>query len=79
MLSMMLLVTSHQSRLTQVLCCSAAAPDPLMDACLLHCIAHVAAAAARIRKNNERAKSGDIDADAEAPRDQGFTRAKVRP
>ena len=49
-----------------------------MDACLLHCIAHVAHAAARIRRNNERAKSGDIDADAEARRDQGFTRAKVR-
>jgi hypothetical protein len=52
------------------------APDPLMDACLLHCVAHVAAAAARIRKNNERAKSGNID--AETPRDQGFTRAKAR-
>ena len=46
-----------------------------MNAALLHCIAHVAASAARIKRNNEAAKSGDID--AEPPRDQGFTRAKV--
>ena len=46
-----------------------------MDAALLHCISHVALSAARIKKNNEAAKLGDID--AEAPRDQGFTRAKV--
>ena len=47
-----------------------------MDAALLHCISHVALSAAAIKRNNEAAKSGDID--AETPCDQGFTRAKVR-
>lgn len=48
-----------------------------MDACLLHCINHIALSAAAIKKNNERIKAGDFQ-DGDTPRDQGFTRAKVR-
>ena len=55
-------------------CC---APDSLTDACLLLCIAHVGNAAARIRRNNERAKSGSNDIGAEAPCDLGFVRTKA--
>ena len=54
--------------------CSAEDPDPLMDACLLHCLNHVTTAASRIKKNNERLKANPEE---EVPRDQGFTRPKV--
>jgi hypothetical protein len=57
--------------------CSLTAQDPILDAYLLHCINHVTAAAAAIKKNNERLKAGEVAA-GDAPRDQGFTRAKVR-
>ena len=61
----------------------AAAPDPLLDAVLLHLLSHCAKAAARIKKNNERlraaAQAGGGAAPLDAvPKDQGFTRAKVR-
>ncbi len=58
---------------------SAGAPDPVLDAVLLHCLAHVTAAASTIKRNGERLKAGGRDAAAEAPRDQGFTRPKARP
>ena len=48
-----------------------------MDAYLLHCINHVSMAAGLIKKNNERLKAGCADG-GDTPRDQGFTRAKVR-
>lgn len=47
-----------------------------MDAYLLHCINHVYTTAALIKKNNDRLKAAGDDA-GDAPRDQGFTRAKV--
>ncbi len=47
-----------------------------MDAYLLHCINHVYTTAALIKKNNDRLKAAGDDA-VDAPRDQGFTRAKV--
>ena len=47
-----------------------------MDAYLLHVIHHISIAAARIKKNNDALKA---DREAAAPRDQGFTRAKVLP
>ncbi|KAK9820865.1 hypothetical protein WJX81_006561 [Elliptochloris bilobata] len=58
---------------------SAEAPDALLDAVLLHCLAHVGAAAAAIKRNSERLKGGEtgVTGAAEAPRDQGFTRPKV--
>ncbi|GBF92110.1 hypothetical protein Rsub_04457 [Raphidocelis subcapitata] len=70
----------------------AAAPDPDLDAVLLHCLNHVAKSADLVKRNNERLKGqpggqsgGQIGglngaaaaADAAPPRDQGFTRAKV--
>ena len=52
-----------------------------MDAVLLHLLSHCAKAADRIKKNNDRLKaakgSGAPTPDA-VPKDQGFTRAKVR-
>ena len=51
-----------------------AAPDPVLDAVLLHCLNHVADSAARIKHNNEAAKA---DAEGDELRDQGFVRAKV--
>ena len=54
--------------------CRAHASDPILDAYLLHVINHINASAARIKKNNEALKAG---AESDAPRDQGFTRAKV--
>ena len=58
---------------------SAHAPDDLLDAVLLHCLAHVGASAAAIKRNSERLKAGNSGTDgaSEAPRDQGFTRPKV--
>ena len=56
------------------------APDPELDAVLLHVLSHCAKAADRIRRNNERLKAAaggaapGLDA---VPKDQGFTRAKV--
>ncbi|KAL3145860.1 hypothetical protein ABBQ38_015229 [Trebouxia sp. C0009 RCD-2024] len=50
------------------------AQDPVLDACLLHCINHCSKTAELIKKNNQQAKA---DPDSEAPRDQGFTRPKV--
>ena len=55
--------------------CRAHAADPILDAYLLHVINHINASAARIKKNNEAVKAG---AESDAPRDQGFTRAKVK-
>ncbi|DBA68662.1 TPA: hypothetical protein ACH3X2_013458 [Trebouxia sp. C0005] len=48
--------------------------DPVLDACLLHCINHCSKTAELIKKTNQQAKT---DRDFEAPRDQGFTRPKV--
>ncbi|DBA80702.1 TPA: hypothetical protein ACH3X1_007943 [Trebouxia sp. C0004] len=50
------------------------AEDPVLDACLLHCINHCSKTAELIKKTNQQAKA---DPDFEAPRDQGFTRPKV--
>ena len=50
------------------------------DALLLHIAAHIAAAATRVRRGNEREKAvrdGGAAADDDTPRDQGFARAKV--
>ena len=47
-----------------------------MDAALLHCLDHIAATSQRIKRNNDALKA---DPDADVPRDQGFTRAKVGP
>lgn len=72
----------HCERPTNVLA-PAAAPDPELDAVLLHVLNHCAKAADRVRKNNERLKAagkgkggGDEGAE-EPPRDQGFVRPKV--
>lgn len=48
--------------------------DPILDACLLHCINHCSKTAELIKKSNQQAKT---DPDFEPPRDQGFTRPKV--
>ncbi|KAL4425892.1 hypothetical protein ABPG75_009908 [Micractinium tetrahymenae] len=59
---------------------AADAPDPVLDAVLLHALSHCAKAADRIKKNNDRlraaAEKGAPPLDA-VPKDQGFTRAKV--
>ena len=52
------------------------AEDPVMDACLLHCINHCSKTAELIKKNNQQAKA---DPDLDPLRDQGFTRPKVDP
>ena len=57
----------------------AAAPDPELDAVLLHVLSHCAKAADRIKRNNEHIKAA---AEAgtpleDTPRDQGFTRPKA--
>ena len=48
-----------------------------MDACLLHCLNHCNKTAAQVKRNNEKLKAEGNAADAEPPRDQGFTRPKV--
>jgi len=68
------------------------APDPELDAVLLHVINHVARSSDRIKKNNEKLAAEketkkkfknntrdfeDDDADDDLPRDQGFARPKV--
>ncbi len=58
-------------------CCSLEEGDAVMDAYLLQCINHVYSAAALIKKNNDRLKAAG-DGAGDNPRDQGFTRAKVR-
>ena len=58
--------------------CSLEDNDAIMDAYLLHCINHVSTAATLIKKNNEKLKAGASN-EEDAFRDQGFTRAKVRP
>eukprot|EP00887_Chlorella_sp_A99_P004809 scaffold4.g4809.t1 len=57
----------------------AAAPDPEMDAVLLHVLSHCAKAADRIKRNNERIKAAAAAGAplADPPRDQGFTRPKA--
>ncbi len=45
-----------------------------MDAALLHCLNHIAVAAARIKKNSDLVKAGEVQ---DPPRDQGFVRPKV--
>ena len=57
--------------------CRTDAPDPLLDAVLLHCLNHCAKVADRVKRGNDRLKAGE-GAAGEAPRDQGFTRPKVR-
>ncbi len=52
------------------------APDPLLDAVLLHCLNHCAKAADRVKSGNERLKTDD-GTGIEPPRDQGFARPKV--
>ncbi len=54
--------------------CSTAAADELLDAALLHAVNHVTKCGAAIKAGNEALKSNP---EAEAPRDQGFTRPKV--
>ena len=46
----------------------------------MHCLAHIGATAAAIKRNSNRLKAGGEGAGgpAEAPRDQGFTRPKAR-
>lgn len=59
----------------------AGAADPELDAVLLHVLSHCAKAADRIKKNNDRlraASGGDAPPLDAVPKDQGFTRAKVR-
>lgn len=56
--------------------CRADEPDAALDAVLLHCVNHCTKVADRIKKGNEAVRSGLQG--AEAPRDQGFTRPKVR-
>ena len=46
-----------------------------MDVVLLHAAHHILEAGQRIRRNNERLKAHP---EAEVPRDQGFTRPRVR-
>jgi len=46
------------------------APDPCMDALLLHALNHVAKCADLVKRNNERLKAGGAAAAAAAPRDQ---------
>ncbi len=66
------------------------APDPLMDAYLLHCLNHIAKTADRIKKNNasvaaaaaaraegKETEGKEGEAEGGMPRDQGFTRPKV--
>ena len=55
--------------------CRSDGEDPVLDACLLHCINHCSKTAELIKKTNQQAKA---DPDFEAPRDQGFTRPKVQ-
>ena len=55
--------------------CSAAAVDELLDAALLHALNHVTKCGAAIKASNDALKA---DPEAEAPRDQGFTRPKVK-
>ena len=50
------------------------AEDPVLDACLLHCINHCSKTAELIKKSDQQAKADD---GFEPPRDQGFTRPKV--
>ena len=59
------------------LCRRADAADPTLDAVLLHCLNHCTKVADRIKRGNEAVRSG-LEG-KEAPRDQGFTRPKVRP
>ena len=56
--------------------CRVEESDPLMDACLLHCLNHCTKTAAAIKRNNEQLKAqGGTEGDP--PRDQGFTRPRV--
>ena len=48
-----------------------------MDAVLLHAVNHCTKVADRIKRGNEAVKSGGGGSE-EPPRDQGFTRPKVR-
>lgn len=48
--------------------------DELLDAALLHCIDHVVASSQRIKKHKDALKA---EAEADVPRDQGFTRCKA--
>ena len=50
--------------------------DPLMDACLLHCLNHCTKTAAAIKRNNEQLKAQGLPGE-DPPRDQGFTRPRV--
>lgn len=52
------------------------AADPALDAVLLHCLNHCTKVADRIKRGNEAVRGG-LEG-TEAPRDQGFTRPKVR-
>lgn len=58
------------------MCCRVGASDPVMDAVLLHVLNHCTKAADGIKKHNEALKAGPKGADC--PRDQGFSRCKVR-
>jgi hypothetical protein len=53
------------------------APDPFLDAVLLHCLNHCAKVADRVKRNNDRLKAAGEGAAREELRDQGFTRPKV--
>lgn len=56
--------------------CSLQDADPLLDACLLHAVSHVVECGEHVRKHNEALKASPTQ---EVPRDQGFTRPRVRP
>ena len=45
-----------------------------MDAALLHCLNHVAVAAARVKKTNDLLKARETN---DPPRDQGFVRPSL--
>ena len=68
-------MTALCAKLSGTLICRSDSEDPILDACLLHCINHCSKTAELIKKSNQQAKT---DPDFEPPRDQGFTRPKVQ-
>lgn len=60
----------------QLICRRVGTTDSVMDAVLLHVLNHCTKAADAIKRGNEALKGGAKGADI--PRDQGFSRCKVR-
>lgn len=69
-------VALHHVKSCACCLCRAHGQNAIVDAYLLHVINHVNTSALRIKKHNDALKAGK---DSEAPRDQGFCRAKVPP